>query len=70
MSEEEYMSATAPISSILTGVVEPKVVSEFKDCVLEIGRFNKQTDVQTCKQFVEDSLTENEIRELIRLLEN
>ena len=59
-----------PISSMISCEVEPKVVTEFKDCVLEIGRYNGLTDVQICKQFIEDSLTEKEIRELIKSLEN
>jgi len=59
-----------PISSMVSCKVGPKVVREFKDCVLEIGRYNGLNDVQICKQFIEDSLTEKEIRELIKSLEN
>jgi hypothetical protein len=59
-----------PISSMISCKVEQPIVKEFKDCVLGIGRYNGLTDTQICKQFVEDSLTEKEIRELIKSLEN
>ena len=57
------------ISSIISCKVEKPTVKEIKECVLEIGRYNGLTDLQICKQFVEDTLTEKGIRELVKELE-
>lgn len=69
-SEDQNTATQTVISNYISERVTPEIVTEFHKVLLEIGRFNRQTDVQTCKHFIEDSLTENEIRELVRLLEN
>ena len=69
-SEDRETIIKTVISSFISERVKPETVTEFHKVLLEIGKYNGQSDVKTCKQFIEDSLTENEIRELVRLLEN
>ena len=58
------------IASSIDGVVKKETIEEIRSLLVSSCRFNEQTDVVTAKWFVENLLTEKEIRELIKQLEN
>ena len=69
-SEDDNTRTYTHISSILTGKVEEPIVNEVHNLVMQVGRYNGLSDTDIVKNFVENTLTEKEIRELITKLEN
>jgi hypothetical protein len=61
---------TTRISSYITKKVEKPIVNDIHNLVIEVARYNGLSNLETVKNFVENSLTEKEIRELIKSLEN
>ena len=58
------------VASSIDGVVKKETIEEIRSLLVSSCRFNEQSDVQTAKWFVENILSEKEIRELIKQLEN
>ena len=58
------------IASVIDYKVPQKTIEEIRNLLVTSCRFNEQPDVITAKNFVESLLTEKEIRELIKQLEN
>jgi hypothetical protein len=67
---EDTTELTTRISSYNTNKVEQPIVNEVHNLVMEVGRYNGLSDTEIVKHFVENTLTEKEIRELIKSLEN
>lgn len=58
------------IASPIDGFIKKQTIEEMRNLLVSSCRFNEQTDVVTAKWFVENLLSEKEIRELIKQLEN
>jgi len=58
------------IASPFDGFIKYQTIEEIRNLLVSSCRFNEQSDVETAKWFVENILSEKEIRELIKLLEN
>ena len=58
------------IASVIDYNVPQKTIEEIRNLLVTSCRFNEQPDIVTAKWFVENLLTEKEIRELIKQLEN
>ena len=58
------------IASPIDGFIKKQTIEEMRNLLVSSCRFNEQSDVQTAKWFVENLLSEKEIRELIKQLEN
>ena len=58
------------ISSLIDGKIKKQTIEEMRNLLVSSCRFNEQPDVVTAKWFVENLLSEKEIRELIKQLEN
>ena len=58
------------IASPIDGFIKKQTIEEIRNLLVSSCRFNEQSDVQTAKWFVENLLTDKEIRELIKQLEN
>lgn len=69
-SVDETSLFTTTISTYNSHKVEQPIVNEVHNLVMEVGRFNGLSDIEIVKHFVENTLTEKEIRELIKSLEN
>ena len=57
------------IASPIDGFINPQTIEEIRNLLVTSCRFNEQPDIATAKWFVENLLTEKEIRELIKQLE-
>ena len=69
-SADQETTITTPISNCVHNKVERKTENELHNLVIEAGRYNDWSDIEIVRFFVENTLTEREIRELIKLLEN
>ena len=58
------------IASPIDGFIKKQTIEEIRNLLVSSCRFNEQSDVETAKWFVENLLSEKEIRELIKQLEN
>ena len=58
------------IASPIDGNIKEQTIEEMRNLLVSSCRFNEQPDVVTAKWFVENLLSEKEIRELIKQLEN
>ena len=58
------------IASVIDYKVPQKTIEEIRNLLVTSCRFNEQPDIVTAKWFVENLLTDKEIRELIKQLEN
>ena len=58
------------IASPIDGFINPKTIEEIRNLLVVSRRCNEHSDIVTAKWFVENILTEKEIRELIKSLEN
>ena len=58
------------IASPIDGFIKKQTIEEIRILLVSSCRFNEQPDVVTAKWFVENLLSEKEIRELIKQLEN
>ena len=58
------------IASVIDYNVPQKTIEEIRNLLVSSCRFNEQPDIVTAKWFVENLLTDKEIRELIKQLEN
>ena len=67
--ELDGQSAQFPVVNLFTNKVDKTLITELTDAAIECCRWNDQTDVSIAKIFVENLLTEKEIRELIKQLE-
>jgi len=57
------------IASPIDGFIKKQTIEEIRNLLVTSCRFNEQPDIVTAKWFVENLLTEKEIRELIKELE-
>lgn len=69
VSSEDTTEVTTRISSYLTNKVDKPIVNEIHNLVIEVGSYNGLNTIETVKQFIENTLTEKDIRELIKTLE-
>ena len=58
------------IASPIDCKIKEQAIEEMRNLLVSSCRFNEQPDVVTAKWFVENLLSEKEIRELIKQLEN
>ena len=58
------------IASPIDGFIKKQTIEEIRNLLVSSCRFNEQPDITTAKWFVENLLTDKEIRELIKQLEN
>jgi hypothetical protein len=58
------------IASPIDGFIKKQTIEEIRNLLVSSCRFNEQPDIVTAKWFVENLLTDKEIRELIKELEN
>ena len=58
------------IASPIDGFINPQTIEEIRNLLVVSRRCNEHSDIMTAKWFVENILTEKEIRELIKSLEN
>jgi len=58
------------VENLFTNKVDKKLITELTDAAIECSRWNDTTDLEFIKSVVENYLTEKEIRELIKELEN
>ena len=58
------------IASPIDGFIKKQTIEEIRNLLVSSCRFNEQSDVETAKWFVENLLSEKEIRGLIKQLEN
>ena len=68
--ELDGQSAQFPVVNLFTNKVDGKIITELTDAAIECSRWNDTTDLEFIKSVVENYLTEKEIRELIKQLEN
>ena len=68
--ELDGQSAQFPVVNLFTNKVDKKLITELTDAAIECSRWNDTTDLEFIKSVVENYLTEKEIRELIKQLEN
>ena len=57
------------IASPIDGFIKKQTIEEIRNLLVTSCRFNEQPDIVTAKWFVENLLTDKEIRELIKELE-
>ena len=57
------------IASPIDGFIKKQTIEEIRNLLVSSCRFNEQSDQQTAKWFVENLLTDKEIRDLIKELE-
>lgn len=69
VSSEDTTETTTRISSYLTKKVDKPIVNEIHNLVMEVGNYNGLSTIETVKQFIENSISEKQIRELIKTLE-
>lgn len=50
--------------------ISKDIIGQLSNAVIECNRWNDVSDLETAKNFVENLLTDKEIRELIKQLEN
>lgn len=70
LSDDQESVFSTRISTFNGNKVEQPIVNEVHNLVMEVGRYNGLSDTDIVKHFVENTLTEKEIRELIKSLEN
>lgn len=58
------------IASPFDGFIKKQTIEEIRNLLVSSCRYNEQPDIFTAKWFVENILSEKEIRELIKQLEN
>ena len=68
--ELDGQSAQFPVVNLFTNKVDKNLITELTDATIECCRWNGQNDIEIAKNFVESLLSEKEIRELIKQLEN
>ena len=68
--ELDGQSAQFPVVNLFTNKVDEKLITGLTDAAIECSRWNDTTDLEFIKSVVENYLTEKEIRELIKQLEN
>ena len=67
--ELDGQSAQFPVVNLFTNKVDKNMITGLTDAAIECSRWNDLSDLETAKNFVENLLTEKEIRELIKQLE-
>ena len=68
--ELDGQSAQFPVVNLFTNKVDGKIITELTSSAIECSRWNGTTDLEFIKDTVENLLSEKEIRELIKQLEN
>ena len=68
--ELDSQSAQFPIVNLFTNKVNDELITGLTDAAIECSRWNDIPDLEFIKSVVENYLTEKEIRELIKQLEN
>lgn len=70
ISNEESTEFQTRISSFFTKKVDSPIINDIHNLVTEAGRYNGLSYIECVKHFVENTLTEKDIMELIKKLEN
>ena len=68
--ELDGQSAQFPVVNLFTNKVDGKIITGLTASAIEFSRWNGTTDLEFIKSVVENYLTDKEIRELIKELEN
>ena len=68
--ELDGQSAQFPLVNLFTNKVDQKLITGLTAAAIECSRWNDIPDLEFIKAVVESLLTEKEIRELIKELEN